>query len=810
MTGFVSKTGLFDNLRRDASSAPRTPYSGAGVGPAQPMPQSFDASPGPGRADAFPSELLGGQQPSPAPRRMDTGERPTGSDFRPDMNVVRGLPSSSPPNAGLDPRQPQPPAAPESSGVDTSPATPDRVQNLDFTGRMADPHYAKIAIDRLPPEDQDRARRLWALQKVGQDRANANPYLQRIEDSARRMGNSFYPLSEYSDELNAAVGSLAGDDYDMRLAYERAVNQYVAQGDDKPLLETPLGDIYPSGIEKAIGFGASAAALPMIRPFAGTGAFIEGSSGALTGMAYGGLGGFGAGEGGLENRIESAKKPAGVGALAGSAAGALLSRGTPYSRNIAEAADRASVRFPKVAAYDPIVQGTVRPLAEIPLVGSPLRNASTRAIDDMRASASRTVAAFVRGGDTNAHMAGTAVGDVISDWVRTGSTTLTRDAFNHVGQMISPGAMGRLTNTAREAAGLHAADVEAATATHEPILQALGDALSRPNGLTYQGLVRLRENISGMINWQNPQAARIAQHGLRDIRRALTRDIEVLVNREGGPQALSAWRNANTLNERVSRWREELGQIIGTAHEGSGAVERGVGRGHASPEQITGRLIDMASSNYRGDITALEGVRNITPDSAWGLLAGHAIERMGQGRGGQFNIGTFADAYGRMTQAGRRALFAQSRANPGLMQNLDDLALLSQRLRDLERFGNSSGTARAALTHSAITGAGVALYSGVYTPLYGAAAGGLAGRVAAWALSRPLTAQGYVSYVRMAMNYRNGAIPEGVMKSAIIGAAGMFSKATGAPPGEIIQQLQSELGIETVDTPDGAQVRSIK
>ncbi len=181
------------------------------------------------------------------------------------------------------------------------------------------PVQAQEIIKGLPKDKQKEYLKKWAKSYVQDQRSKASDTVlgsigQAVDDKVRQFGD--YALGGgYSDEINAGIYSLFGDeDYDTELAIERAIKEEVAKGDDKPIVSTPLGDIYGSGLAKAAGLVGSSVALPF-----GTG--IKSAKGlAGLGAATGAVEQFGQGEG-LADRATKALGGAATGALVGGTVG---------------------------------------------------------------------------------------------------------------------------------------------------------------------------------------------------------------------------------------------------------------------------------------------------------------------------------------------------------------------------------------------------------------------------------------------------------------------------------------------------------
>lgn len=179
-----------------------------------------------------------------------------------------------------------------------------------------------IRVATLPPGEKLRHAGRTAVQAVGDLATGANV-------AARQMAKGVPFVGQYLDEANAATnaafapvigtgepGATFSERYSANLAGERGQDRAFETA--HPYLSTGL----------QVG-GAVAGTMAGIRAFPGATKIMLGNVGrslparmvfgAGAGATLGGVGGFGAGEGGFDERLSRAKTGAGVGALAGAA-----------------------------------------------------------------------------------------------------------------------------------------------------------------------------------------------------------------------------------------------------------------------------------------------------------------------------------------------------------------------------------------------------------------------------------------------------------------------------------------------------------
>lgn len=198
---------------------------------------------------------------------------------------------------------------------------------IDYTG-PAEEVRTKIAA--LPDEKaRDIALRDWAGKRVKSERSEPTT-MRTIGEGVRSVANG--AGLGYADELGAAIqgglytisGGKVGEPYDERLAYERAYDNAVAKDQ---------GVVVNTGLKIA-----GAAPLAVLGPAAGESIGAD----VLLGAGYGGVSGFGEGEGGFGNRLKSGGAGAAAGGVAGGVASGLLKGGNQVRRAYANSGERGA------------------------------------------------------------------------------------------------------------------------------------------------------------------------------------------------------------------------------------------------------------------------------------------------------------------------------------------------------------------------------------------------------------------------------------------------------------------------------------
>lgn len=403
----------------------------------------------------------------------------------------------------------------------------------------------------------------------------------------------------------------------------------------------------------------------------------------------------------------------------------------PPGQELTAAGQRIGVDIPRAVATDSMVEqrvaGAVR---NIPIAGDPLIEATGRTIQQLGDKAGETAAAY--GGGTVAG-SGDAAKGAINRYVTGTTKERASKLYDAVDDLVDNSVLSPLTNTQQTVAKLLARRGEAALPPGGAIDQ-LNEALSR-QGMTYQGIKTLRTNVGEDVSRSIlPQG--MSQGDLKQIYSALSDDLKNAVNAAGGQKASAAFARANRYYDLVSDRREALAKIVGTD-------------GNAPAERVFDRLLAMASGSSRADIAGLMQARKAIGADDWNEFVSGVVAQMGRSpalkgapeslQGADFSPERFLTAYNKLSDAGRGALF-KSGGKGELASSLRDIATVSSRFRELQKFSNPSGTAQN--TIGAATGASAVtpLFMGdVLTPLavVGSVVGG---RALATILAKPAAA----------------------------------------------------------------------
>lgn len=397
-------------------------------------------------------------------------------------------------------------------------------------------------------------------------------------------------------------------------------------------------------------------------------------------------------------------------------------------QQVIAAADRLSqtgapVTVPRAVATDNMaIQQAGAAASNVPVAGTPLVKAAERTIGQIGTKADEVAEGY--GGGSSVAQSGDTARSAIKDWITGESAATSSKLYDKVDGLIDPGVKTPLEATRAVIADV-AAKRSAAALPSGKATDAVLEAVQRGDGLTYEGVKTLRTNVGEMLKGGIlPEG--VSGSELKSIYGALSKDLEKSVAAAGGPQASAAFDRANKYYRLASERRESLAKIVGAD-------------GNAPAETVFGRIEAMAGSTSRADISKLAQARKAIGAGDWDEIASTVVARLGRDVEGNFTPQRFITAYGKISDAGKGVLF-RSTGKSDLAGHLDDIAKVSSRFKELQKFANPSGTARAGL--GGLIGAGA--FAEPLTTLTTV----LGGRAIASALARPASAASIAKWAR--------------------------------------------------------------
>lgn len=449
--------------------------------------------------------------------------------------------------------------------------------------------------------------------------------------------------------------------------------------------------------------------------------------GAKTGAAIGGISGFMGADGGIADRAQGGATGAAIGGALGGAAGAIPTGGGGNQSNklinqsdeVIAAAERSGVPLSRAAATDSAI---VRQLGEggrqVPFVGSSLEAARQNTVNAM---GQRLDDVAMQSGGLNAQMAGQEAREGITNYIQNVSKANTSKLYDKVDTLVDNSIRVPLMSTAETAGKIINAN-DAAGIDKSLALDTVWTAITRPEGLNYEGVKRLRTTVGEMLD-NGILPADVSKSDLKKIYGSLSDDLRNIVQQSGGNKALSAFEKANQYNAGVSARREQLSKIIGK------------NEGQLSDEAIFNKLVTYAGDKGSANINLLAQARKAIGGEDWDNVASGLVSRIGRDANGDFSPQRFVTEYGKFSDAGKNVLFGGSE-NATLRRALDDIKIVSDRLVDIQKLSNPSGTGRQ-----------VGFMAMIANPIQGLTTA-VGGAAAAQVLSQPATASSMAKWAR--------------------------------------------------------------
>lgn len=400
---------------------------------------------------------------------------------------------------------------------------------------------------------------------------------------------------------------------------------------------------------------------------------------------------------------------------------------------VADAAARIDVAVPRAVATDSMaaqrVAGVIR---NVPGAGDPLVKATEGTIKQLGQRADEVAQSF---GSGTTVASGDAAASGIKNWITGTSAANATKLYDKVDNLVNPTVTTPLRNTQQAVNKISGMRELSAIPGESGAIGQVSEALARGEGLTYEGLKGLRTSVGEMLD-NKLIPPNISSKELRSIYEALSLDLRASVQNAGGSQALSAFERANKYFRLASDRREALTKIVGAD-------------GNAAPELVFNRLVGMAGSTSKADITKLAQARKAMGSEDWSEFVSGIVANMGRNpttRGApealdaaNFSPERFLTAYSKLSPEGRNVLF-RSTGQGDLAKVLDDIAAVSTRFKELQKFSNPSGTGQTVLGGLGIAGLLAEPVTTITTVI--------GGRAMAYMLAKPATAAPVAQWAR--------------------------------------------------------------
>lgn len=332
------------------------------------------------------------------------------------------------------------------------------------------------------------------------------------------------------------------------------------------------------------------------------------------------------------------------------------------------AAARQGVELPK-AINAPEVAAAV---SKVPLVGRPIANAASRAIDQIDQAATKATQ-LPTGQIVGPEQAGETTRAAIKDYAAPKTGVLAdrvNAAYDNVkASFTDPDVLHEPGNALQFASKLQQKYGKADLGWPKTITDQVLGPITKPGGLDYDSMKLVRTRVGEMIENPTLLPEGVSPNELKGLYGSLSEDLKDLVTKAGGDPALAKFTRANTYNRLVNERRASLQRVLGPDSR--------------SDEGLFGTILKMAGSTNSADAKTLAVARKAVGEEGWRDVASAAVNKLGRrvtDQGAEtFTPANFARDYGKLSEAGKNTLFGSS-GYSSLRKALDDIDLISTKV----------------------------------------------------------------------------------------------------------------------------------
>lgn len=383
------------------------------------------------------------------------------------------------------------------------------------------------------------------------------------------------------------------------------------------------------------------------------------------------------------------------------------------------------VDIPEMVAGGKVKQTVAAGLRSVPFAGEPIENAFQKGLQQL--GEARTAAAKSLGAVGGQEATGAGLQRGALTWMAKNSKDHVRSFYDTVYNGVDEAITRPLNRTAKLVDDFKAEMKRSTGTAPAAAIKKVEDALARPEGLGVRGLSELRSEIGDLVDEATVNKGP-GQRAYSRLYGAVTDDLKATVRQAGGPEALRAWELANREARIVAGKRSRLAKIVGLSEDKLNA------------EAVFKRAESAALEG--GNIRELRLLKQVVGQDEWGNFGAEIVNRMGTApQTGLFSGDRFLTAYGKISDAGKQALFGPAK------QHLDNIATIAKKYGELSSKFNRSNTgivnavlklmANPTLAAANI-GTAMVNPAAAFT-IAGQAAGVASMRATAWALAKPST-----------------------------------------------------------------------
>ena len=613
----------------------------------------------------------------------------------PDGTVIQGVPD--------DITQTQLITKLKANGYDTSGLEPSPREQLREEGRQrvkaAEPEYVEVPV-------------------YGPDGAATGATERVMKPKADPIGAGVMSTLPFGEDIGAIGRSMVSG---RTMSEEKDIGEGMREA---------TKEAYPGAYKVGqVGGFLPALALPMGLAGRATGFAGKTALGALEGAGYGGAMGFGEGNT-LEERLAAAKSGAIGGGLLGGALGRFAApaekAAAPVVPGSVQAAERLGVDLPYYAVTDsPALQRATKVSESIPLAGEPVAAARQKAVTQLEDAVDALVPKMTT------EQAGEKIGTGIKGWMTSGVREKAKAAYDEVaGLFENASATKPLENTRGAVADIMAQRASAKLEGTTPAIDLLMPAVRSGEGLTYDGAKTLYTELRNLRSENMIKGVKDAN--VEKLYNALKKDVLDIAEEAGGAPARFFLQKADRQYQQMSAMREQLAKIVGKREEA------------VSDEQIFNRLFNASKDGGSANNKLVQrAITVMEPEQLKAFQAG-ILSKLGRDAQGNFSPDRWLGAKG-INALSPRAKAMIFKDEPKLVRALDDVTTISERFKNLNKFGNPSGTSQGIFGGLTITSM---IHSPIKTLAAIAGANGFT-RI----MSKPATAQGFADWARRYENF---------------------------------------------------------
>jgi hypothetical protein len=451
--------------------------------------------------------------------------------------------------------------------------------------------------------------------------------------------------------------------------------------------------------------------------------------GALEGAGYGAAMGFGEGNT-LEERLAAAKSGGIGGGIIGGALGRFAApaekAAAPVIPESVRAAERLGVDLPYYAVTDsPALQRATKVSESIPFAGEPVAAAREKATAQLGDAVDALVPSMTK------EDAGKKIAEGIKGWMTSGVREKAKNAYDEVANLFeNVNATKPLENTRNAIADIMAKRAGAKLEGTTPAIDLVLPAAKSGEGITYEGAKTLYTELRQLRSENMIKGVKDAN--VDRLYNALKNDVLDIAEAAGGEPARFFLQKADRQYQQMSMMREQLAKIVGKKDEA------------ISDEKIFSNLFNAAKEGGSANNKLVQRAITVMDKNALKAFQAGILAKMGRDADGNFSPARW------LGPSGINSLSPRSKAmifkdEPKLLQALSDVTAVSERFKNLNKFGNPSGTSQSSWGVASL-GAGYADPVSTLTALAGA--NGFT-RI----ISKPATAQGFADWARRYENF---------------------------------------------------------